>query len=145
MSNSDLIHQYYLLKNFGWLTKIKFSNIPNKEAKFNHRFNKYLTYSDIFNMIMEISVDLKDAYDWKEDYIRFNKNSTIKNAPENFNDLICKLQKLNISFMNPIVSSLIKWKKEILNSFIRYDKRYSDQTVILEFHKKEGIDFINYI
>ena len=113
--------QYYLLKNFGWLTKIKFSNIPNKEAKFNHRFNKYLTYSDIFNMIMEISVDLKDAYDWKEDYIRFNKNSTIKNAPENFNDLICKLQKLNISFMNPIVSTLIKWKKEILNSFIRYD------------------------
>ena len=32
-----------------------------------------------------------------------------------------------------------------INSFIRYDKRYSDQTVILEFHKKEGIDFINYI
>ena len=23
--------------------------------------------------------------------------------------------------MNPIVSTLIKWKKEILNSFIRYD------------------------
>jgi len=24
--------QYYLLKEFGWLTKIKFSNIPNKET-----------------------------------------------------------------------------------------------------------------
>ena len=47
--------QYYLLKEFGWLTKIKFSKLPNKEAKFNHRFNKYLTYSDFFNMIMELS------------------------------------------------------------------------------------------
>ena len=34
-------------------------------------------------MIMEISVDLKDAYDWKEDYIRFNKNSTIKYLDSN--------------------------------------------------------------
>lgn len=32
-----------------------------------------------------------------------------------------------------------------INSFIRHDKRHSDQTIILEFHKKEGIDFINYI
>lgn len=48
-------NQYYLLKEFDWLTKMKFSKIPNKNAKFNHRFNKYLTYSDIFNMIMEIS------------------------------------------------------------------------------------------
>lgn len=122
--NSD---QYYLLKNFSWLSQIKYSQIPNSEAKFNRRFNKYLSYHNLFDMLMNISPDLKNAYDWKEEYINFNKTATYESAPDRLDNLICKLQKLNISFMNPIVSTLIKWKKEIINSFVLYDgKRVSN-------------------
>jgi len=119
--------QYYLLKEFDWLSQIKYSQISNAEAKFNHRFNKYLSYHDIFNMIMDISPDLKAAYDWKEEYLFFNETSSFEDAPSRLDYLICKLQKLNISFMNPIVSTLINWRQEIINSFIRYDgKRVSN-------------------
>ena len=53
---------------------------------------------------------------------------------------------LKILQFNRLKINFDKSKNFITIAYInRYDKRYSDQTIILEFHKKEGIDFINYI
>lgn len=64
----------------------------------------------------------------------------------------CFTRGIHKTIVSPIISILgtpefLNILKCIIpiNSFIKHDKRHSDKTIILEFHKKEGIDFINYI
>lgn len=114
-------YEYYLLKNFEWLLLIKYKDIDtSKGPKYNKKFKKYLSYLDLLDMLLNLSPILKEAYKWKESYIRFNSSCTYDKAEERLNELITKLKDLNIYTFNPVIKTLEEWKYEIINSFIRY-------------------------
>lgn len=64
----------------------------------------------------------------------------------------CFTRQIHRTIVTPIISIL--GTPEFLNSLkellpmetqVRHDKRHSEHTIILDFHKEEGIRFINYI
>lgn len=114
-------NEYYLLKNFEWLLLIKYKDINlSKGPQYNKKFKKYLSYTDLLYMILDLSPLLKKAYEWKEAYIRFNSTCSFNNAEERINELITQLKELNIHSFNPVIKTLEEWKYEIINSFIKY-------------------------
>ena len=114
-------NEYYLLKNFEWLLLINYKDIDtSKGPKYNKKFKKYLSYLDLLEMLLKLSPLLKNAYEWKESYIRFNSTCTYEKAEERLNELITNLKELFIYTFNPVLKTLEEWKYEIINSFIRY-------------------------
>lgn len=64
----------------------------------------------------------------------------------------CISRGIHRTIVSPVISLLgtpefVKSLREILpmSTQIKHDKRHSDRTITLEFHKEEGIQFINYI
>ena len=64
------------------LTKFKFifnHNMPlDKRGKYNKRFQRYMNYRDMMNILFDRFPDLKTAYLLKEHYLYFNENSTFE-------------------------------------------------------------------
>lgn len=108
---------YYLLKHWHKLLESDKYNLDG-EKKYNSVFKKELNYGDIKNMLLSISDELKDAYYLKELYQQFNKEATYDNAEDQLNRIISVFQNYNIKEYNDFISTVIQWKKEIINSFI---------------------------
>jgi len=108
---------YYLLKHWHKLLESDKYNLDG-EKKYNSVFKKELNYGDIKNMLLSISDELKDAYYLKELYQQFNKEATYENAEVELNRIISIFQNYNIKEYNDFISTVIQWKKEIINSFI---------------------------
>ena len=101
-------YEYYLLKNFEWLLLIKYKDIDtSKGPKYNKKFKKYLSYLDLLDMLLNLSPILKEAYKWKESYIRFNSSCTYDKAEERLNELITKLKDLNMKLLILLLDILI--------------------------------------
>lgn len=66
---------------------------------------------------------LKKAYQWKEDYLDFNEDCQYGQASQKYDELYSELMEMNINEFKEIVNLLQNWRTEILNSFIRIEKR----------------------
>lgn len=89
----------------------------DNEAKFNKRFNRYMNYRDIQELLFQNFPDLKLAYELKENYIHFNQTSSIDNAKEKLADQIRAFGEANIKEYDEFYNLLINWNQEIINSF----------------------------
>lgn len=113
------------------LTKFKFVfnhdiDLDN-EGKYNKRFNRVLNFRDIFTLITNRFPELKEAYDLKEKYIRFNETSSVENASLQLTTLIDDFSKSGIHEYDEFYNLLINWNQEIVNSFYMvHEKRINN-------------------
>ena len=89
-----------------------------------------MNYRDLYNMLLEISPDLKLAYELKELYRDFNKRCSFEEASMKLNFLIELFEHSDLDCYKEFISLLKHWKPEIINSFRRpYDDRRQSNTL----------------
>ena len=111
--NSDLY--IYLLTKFEKVLSVD-ANLDN--VKYNKKIGAYINYRGIRNMIFDAFLDIKKAYKLKEDYILFNRTCTLENAEYELEKQIEAFKNCDIKEYKMFASTLVAWKKEIVNSFI---------------------------
>ena len=132
-TDSDQSDAYYLLKHFRWLL-FKSSDAkgkdgkelfdPNREKQYNHHFKVYLNYYELRQKILDLDTLLSEVYDLKLEMVDFYRNHTYETAPAALDELIKKFSTGSIEEMNAFGRTLVKWKNEIINSFIIIRKEY---------------------
>ena len=120
--------EYKLLKY-----RCKLLLMPRRELEVEERhYDRILcfhtTERDIVDYILKIDERLKKAYYLKEEYLRFNSTDEsefidFKTKETELLSYISKLYESNIPECVKTASTLINWKKEIINSFRWYDHR----------------------
>ena len=104
-------------------------NLDNK-AKYNKRFKRYLNYRDILTILFDRFPDLKTAYELKEKYIFFNRNTSLEEAEKGLADLILEFGDSGIEEYHKFYNLLINWNKEIINSFTIINSRRINNSFI---------------
>lgn len=109
--------QYYLLKKWHRLleTDCKLDNEP----RYNSFFRQKMNYRDLYNALLNISPDLSLAYQLKELYRDFNRNTKYPEAREKLEMIIRVFEEADLYCYREFVSLLKNWKEEIINSFER--------------------------
>lgn len=110
---------YYVYKKFHWLI---FSTNDKKldhnmEKKFNSRLGKYCNFKDLLDIMLNDSPKLAEAYHFNFMLSEFYKSEQSK-VESNLNRLIQELRDSNLQIMNEFANTLVRWKGEIINSFI---------------------------
>lgn len=124
----SVMHKYEHLKkdgsNFYWLFKkynrfllTDISNLPDT-IKINYS-KMTLTKYQVIEYMLELSPDLRLAYELKEEYRNFNSTANIDNALEWLNELILKFKNSRINEYITFWKLLENWHDEIVNSFNR--------------------------
>ncbi len=114
---------YYLLKRWNWLLTTDSVDLDN-ERVFNHRFGTKLNRRDIRDLIFDTFPVLASAYELKEYYRKFNRESSYTSACERFEQVRRYFADSGIREYDEFVGILTNWREEILNSFLRpYDNR----------------------
>lgn len=126
--------QYYLLKKFHWLLfknednfkkkeTDKWSPIdPNYEKRYNRKIKQYLNYYDILDSILSINNDLNTASNLKYRMDQFYKHCTYEKAKKELSEIIIEFRDSGLEEMIAFSNTLVRWKNEIVNSFIIIDK-----------------------
>lgn len=116
-------HEYYLLKHKNCLL-FKDLNDIKTERENNYHYNLLMSESELLDNLLKIDDTLTKAYYLKEDYLTFNSLFGLKTRDE----LIVILDKYindcllsNIKEIIEFANTLLRWKEEILNSFIPYN------------------------
>lgn len=113
---------YYVFKKFQWLLLKTSKHItdPNNEKKFNRKLNRYLNYYDLLQMILDHDKDLNEVYNFYHRLHRFYRKNIPKNTShkEMLETLIDDIAQSNIETLVTFSDTLIRWKQEILNTFI---------------------------
>lgn len=111
---------YYLLKKFNF---VLFSNNekitdPNAEKKYNKVLGRYLNLYDIYDLIIRIDKNLKEAVEINDEVRRFYKKCSYENAKEELEKIIIHCRTSNVKAIHDFSNTLTNWKPEIINSFI---------------------------
>ena len=113
---------YYLLKKWHKLLESDYS--LDNQPKYNNYFKQKLNYRDLYNMVLDISPDLKLAYELKEIYREFNRNCSYEEAAERLDQIIEIFEAADLYCYREFTVLLKNWRTEIINSFERpYDNR----------------------
>lgn len=120
--------QYYVLKKFNWLL-FKKEDDPKyfseaAEAKYNVKFQKEMDYKDLLDEILKSDEELKEAYQLKNEVTYFYEHATVGTALEKLNTLIQWFLNARSQNFRIFAKTLMKWKKEIINSFIVLKQEY---------------------
>lgn len=140
--------EYYLLKHFSWLLFEK--EVRENQRKYNHRLKRYINYPQLLDLILNISDELKEAYDYKEKYQYLNTYSDYENIKGDLDDFLIKTQNIKVAEMIAITKMLNHWRIEIENSFIRIDGRrlsngiMESRNSIVKLIKKTGNGYVNF-
>lgn len=135
---------YYLLKKFDWLLFINYESKKtlldsNKEKRKNRKLNRYLNLKDILNLILDSDEELKEAYYFLDDFDHFYRTSNTKNSKARLERLIERAGSSSISELIEFGNTIIRWKNEILNSFIIVDTVIDEDGVVTERKINNGI------
>lgn len=114
---------YYLLKKFDWLLFLNYEKqleiLDNsKESKFNHKLKRYLNFRQIRDLILDIDSELREVYEFMRDMQIFYRIASYENATERLESLISKCNQSRIKELTDFGNTLIRWKREVINSFI---------------------------
>lgn len=112
---------YYLLKKFDF---ILFSNNPkitdpNQEKKFNRFLNRYCNLYDIYDLVVNIDEQLKEAVEIKYLIHLFYKRTEYTEAKKELDEIIIKCRTSKVRTIQEFSNTLVEWKQEIINSFIK--------------------------
>ncbi len=113
LQNSD---KYYMLKKFNYYFTTNFDDL--KELIHIHKFRAHWTKTQIRNYLISIDEELRIAYYLAQDYSEFNRISDYRTCEQELNDFIERFSNSKIEPFIKIASTLIHWKKEIINSFV---------------------------
>lgn len=120
--------EYYLLKKFAWLLNMKYDDIDsnrrihiNKSLYYFH--NKNILVLNILNTLLNFDNELEIAYTLKEEFNDINKQCNSETIETSLDKFIEELIIFNIEEFKTVVSTLKKWKQEIINSFDMVDNR----------------------
>ena len=117
---------YYMLKKYHFFFTMNFENIFNVQTyirKLKTRWTKH----EIRNYLFSIDDDLKNAYILKEKYREFNLTADYETCDQEFEELMNDFLNSKHEEFRAFGKLLYHWKKEIKNSFIRYQgKRLSN-------------------
>ena len=127
---------YYLLKIWHKLLETDSFDLDN-EPRYNSKFPQKMNYRDLYNMLLEISPDLKLAYELKELYRDFNKRCSFEEAGTQLDYLIELFEHSDLDCYKEFISLLKHWKPEIINSFRRpYDDRRQSNALAENINRK---------
>ncbi len=115
--------EYYLLKHMNYLLFKDSLDISDTAYKKNRHFSMRYTDGQLLEKILAIDTQLKEGYELKELYMIFIQQDDL-DIIESFLELIINNYKLStIVGFQKLGNTLESWKKEIINSFIKYDNR----------------------
>ena len=114
-------NNYYLLKKYYWVLYSNNKDItnPNIKKSFNRKLQRYLNLYDIYDLVIKISPELEAAVDLKDSVHRFYKTCAYENAKDELEEIIGYFRATPIPELYPFSNTLIRWKQEIINSFIK--------------------------
>ena len=78
---------------------------------------RYINYTQLLELILQISPSLTEAYEIKEEYLYFNQVTTSENARIELARMISLFSNSSIPAYNLFSNTLINWFDEIVNSF----------------------------
>lgn len=135
---------YYLLKKFNWLLFTNKVLDPNQKKKMNHKLGRYLNYYDIYDLIINMDNRLKEAVELHGRVSRFYKKETINTAKQEIEELIIAFRTSNLKEMNEFANTLVRWKQEIINSFIVIPSINRKMTNALIENRNKSIKLIKH-
>lgn len=114
-------NEYYLLKSHRYLLLKNDSNVKWFESKYNHKLRYHVTNHRLRELMFELDIRIKKAYDLKERYISFNRSKHAN--PKAFNQIITDYKNSGIGEFKRASRTLEKHYDYILNSFTRVNGR----------------------
>lgn len=110
---------WYWLYKKNWRKLLKDpSKLGFKKFKVN-RSGMYLDEHQIVDYMLNIDIELKEAYELLNEYRNFNSCATINNAEEWLDKLIIKFHNSKSDEFYKAYKLLKNWRQEIINSFHR--------------------------
>lgn len=126
---------YYLLKHWHKLLLSDY-NLDNK-PRYNSYFKRRMNYRDLYEMILAISPQLREAYELKELYRSFNRSCSFENAQAMFETVLQAFEESNLPCYEEFVKTIKNWRTEIINSFERpYENRKQSNALCESFNQK---------
>jgi len=107
---------YYLLKKWNYL--LNGNQYLDNPKQFNRVFGTWLNKRDLYEMLLDNFPTLATAYGLKELYRRFNQLS-YEEAIKRYDFILQSFKESNIREYDEFIGILVRWKEEILNSFIK--------------------------
>jgi len=117
----ELDKDCYLLSKFGWMLNYTNSFDPNKEKKYNHKFQQYLNYDDISRLLQGVDDDIHACRNLLHYLSVFFKKSDYESGLKNIDEIINHVKKLDIPELKGFANTLSRWKRPIVNSLIVVD------------------------
>ena len=114
--------EYYLLKQWNYLLLNRSINLDNK-GRYNRKLARVVNYRQILEFLLDVDPLLRRAWNLKELYMNFNESCDFDHAEERLNEIIMEFCKTDIPEYRAFIKTLINWRCEIVNSFIRYNGR----------------------
>lgn len=131
---------YYLLKHFHRL--LESDCLLDNEPKYNHFFRQKMNYRDLYDALLNLNPLLKQAYELKEDYRYFNRNSTYPEYIEELTDLIRYFKESRLACYSEFINLLENWFEEICNSFQRPTEDRKQSNTLAESLNQKMREFI---
>lgn len=117
--------EYYLLKKYQWLILKNNEEVNYSEpSRYNKKLRRYISISEIENMLFNIDPNLSKLRDLKEKYIRFNKQFGGKHseASQRLTYIIEDYRNCPYQIFHKIADSLEYHYQQIINSFIMVER-----------------------
>jgi transposase len=122
--------EYYLLKKKRYLLLANQSSIDWFKFEWDYHFKYHIHSFNLKDRLFYIDPIIKDIYNLKEDYITFNRLRDPSVLSERLDLIISQFIAYPHKEIKRVGRTLLKWKNEILNSFIWFDgKRISNGSI----------------
>lgn len=124
---------YYLYKSWNWVLWRRDSDLDSdgkllfatdREGVYNKILKGTFNYYQIREKLLDLSPELREAWELKEKLITFYEGNTKKEAEEKFPALVQEFRKASSEEMRKFGRTLAEWRVEILNSFDIQDVSY---------------------
>ena len=113
---------YYMLKKFHCFFVKDYNAIYDGKIELT-KYQAYWHKSEILSYLLSIDDDLTKAYRLKEKYREFNLTADYETCEDELNDLIDEFRDSHLDEFRSFGKTLVRWKDEIKNSFIRVNGR----------------------
>ena len=112
--------EYYLLK---YQDQLLYSTDIDYNFRMNKHFRRYISQSQMLDMMISLDMDLHKAYELYHLYKRFNDSSfsDLKDAENKLNEIINHFRISGVKEFEDLAGTLNNWKQEIVNSFCTYN------------------------
>ena len=112
---------YYLIKKFNFVLYSNNQKIhdPNIPKKYNSVLNHFANLYDIYDMIINMDEKLNEAINIRDRIHHFYSETTYEDAKRKLEEIIVLCRSSNIVQLQEYSKTLIEWKQEIINSFIK--------------------------